>query len=96
MQGAHAGDAFFNQYGIGINLVGNFEYSTPTPKQLESLCRLMDFLMTRYHITSVKIYGHREVPESVTLCPGHYFPLDTLRYWYANYEPICASSVDVK
>jgi N-acetylmuramoyl-L-alanine amidase len=95
MQGAHAGNTYFNKYGIGINLVGNYEHSTPTPKQMASLRLLLHFLMERYHISPEKIYGHREVPDASTLCPGEYFPLIGLRYWLKNNdESVWASSLD--
>jgi N-acetyl-anhydromuramyl-L-alanine amidase AmpD len=84
--GAHAmsEDGFYNHYGIGICVVGNFEHSTPTPEQMESLRRLMVFLMDRYQIGADQVYGHQEVKGNDTLCPGRYFPLDSLRYWLFN------------
>jgi N-acetyl-anhydromuramyl-L-alanine amidase AmpD len=77
--------------------VGNFEHSTPTPKQMASLRRLLKFLMNRYDISPELIYGHKEVPESSTDCPGEYFPLVGLRYWLMNDgEPQWISSLDKK
>ena len=75
--GAHAKtpDNRFNDHGIGICLVGNFDVSRPTAKQLESLARLVSYLQTTYHIPSERIVGHGSVHNlanggTITDCPG--------------------------
>ena len=75
--GAHAKtpDNRFNDHGIGICLVGNFDVSRPTAKQLESLARLVAYLQTTYHIPSERIVGHGSVHNlanggTITDCPG--------------------------
>lgn len=75
--GAHAksSDNRFNEYGIGICLVGNFEMERPTPKQLQSLTRLVAFVMKTYHITPDRVMGHRDTGRP-TECPGRYLYLD--------------------
>lgn len=68
--GAHdnAGDNRYNDYGIGICLVGNFEIERPTPQQLQSLAKLTAYLMRTYHISPSNIKGHGETKD--TKCPG--------------------------
>jgi N-acetylmuramoyl-L-alanine amidase len=75
--GAHAKtpDNRFNDHGIGICLVGNFDVSRPTAKQLESLAKLVAYLQTTYRIPSERIVGHGSVHNlanggTITDCPG--------------------------
>lgn len=74
--GAHTGktpDNAYNNYGIGICLVGDFTDHMPTPAQQESLNRLLAYLMARYHIDASCVIGHREAPGASTDCPGDKF-----------------------
>src|SRR5436309_13497471 len=50
--GAHAktADQRFNNYGIGICLVGNFDIERPTKAQMESVERLVGYLMKTYRL----------------------------------------------
>lgn len=73
LQGAHAGNNEYNQHGIGVVLVGNFEREPPTPAQLSAVKRLIGTLKAEYDITSERIVGHRDV--KATACPGRYFPM---------------------
>ena len=77
MQGAHAGVADFNQHGIGIVLVGNFEKTPPTAAQLTSIKRLVGTLKREYSIVESKIMGHGDV--KATECPGKLFPMSEVR-----------------
>lgn len=70
--GAHAGVYEYNQHGIGICLVGDFNKSHPTQKQLASLVSLIAYLQQRCHIPASHILGHRQV--KMTDCPGRNFP----------------------
>lgn len=67
--GVYRPDNFFNEHGIGICLVGNFETSQPTARQMASLERLITFLCDETGISPTRIYGHGEVTGR-TLCPG--------------------------
>lgn len=78
MHGAHAGVNEYNQQGIGICLVGNFEESHPTPAQLAEVKRLVGILKTAYDIGSDRVIGHQEV--KATACPGKHFPLADVAY----------------
>jgi hypothetical protein len=77
--GAHAktADNYYNEHGIGICLIGNFQEYGPTPAQLRSLERLVRFLMLETGISPSGLYGHREV--KATECPGRHFPLTAFR-----------------
>jgi N-acetyl-anhydromuramyl-L-alanine amidase AmpD len=73
MHGAHAGVNKYNQKGIGIVLVGNFEDSTPSPAQLAAVKKLVGVLKADYGIGSEQIIAHKDV--KATACPGRMFPL---------------------
>jgi hypothetical protein len=68
--GAHAKtpDNRYNEHGIGICLVGNFDITHPTAKQMASLDKLVSYLMKTYHISPDHILGHRDTKR--TDCPG--------------------------
>ena len=73
MQGAHAGNDEYNQHGIGICLVGNFQEHRPSAAQLASIKRLVGVLKREYGLKSSQVVGHRDV--KATACPGKLFPL---------------------
>jgi hypothetical protein len=85
--GAHCGGTpgnWANEDAVGICLVGNFNYTTPTARQMESLLKLVRFLKKRYGISNGGIYGHNSTPGArVTDCPGKQFPMDRLK-WLAS------------
>ena len=65
-----------NEHAIGICLVGDFDQTSPTRRQMQSLIRLITFLQRRYHISSNRIYGHNTTPgANITDCPGAHFPM---------------------
>jgi hypothetical protein len=70
--GAHAktADNRFNELGIGICLVGNFDQQAPTKRQLHALTILTAHLMREYRIPPHRIIGHGDT--SATRCPGQY------------------------
>lgn len=78
MHGAHAGasDPEYNQRGIGICLVGNFEEKPPTSAQMSAVKTLVQTLKSEYRISSGRIIGHRDVRE--TECPGKLFPMESV------------------
>jgi N-acetyl-anhydromuramyl-L-alanine amidase AmpD len=84
--GAHTGgtpDNEYNNYGIGICLVGDFTHHLPTPAQLESLRSLVSYLANTYNIAPKDIIGHRDAPNASTQCPGaalERYVVDTLRW----------------
>ena len=81
--GAHCGGTrgnWANKYAVGICLVGNFNHTRPTRRQMRSLVKLVRFLQNRYGIPKSRIYGHKTTPGArVTDCPGKYFPMARLK-----------------
>ena len=77
--GAHAKtpDNRFNEYGIGICLVGNMMDHPPTPKQMAAVERLTAYLMDTYHIEPDHVLGHGDTKN--TDCPGRYTNLGLIR-----------------
>lgn len=69
-----------NEDGIGICLVGNFNNTRPTQRQVQSLLKLIRFLRKRYGIPTSRIYGHGTTPGArVTECPGRNLSISKLR-----------------
>ena len=69
-----------NRNAVGICLVGNFNETSPTPRQMRSLLRLIRFLQEKYRIPKTRIYGHNNTPGArATDCPGKNFPLARLK-----------------
>lgn len=62
-------DNYFNDHGIGICLIGDFEGHRPTAKQLATLQQLITFLCAQTRINPNNVYGHGEVTNK-TACPG--------------------------
>ncbi len=69
--GAHAGEARYNQEGIGICLIGDFQSAPPSEKQLESLAQLLTQLQGEWQIPDDRIITHGQV--KATACPGKQF-----------------------
>jgi len=79
----HCGAA--NDYTLGIVLAGRFmrtdlrgnpappEDRLPTRPQLESVSRLVAWLMQELNVPLQNVVGHRELPEASTSCPGDQF-----------------------
>jgi len=78
--GAHAktADNRYNEQGIGICLVGNFENTRPTARQMQSLAKLVAYLMQTYRIPASRVIGHRDTGKS-TDCPGRYLNIAEVR-----------------
>ena len=62
----------YNDYGVGICLVGNFDNTRPTAAQVASCARLVRYVKDRYAIPTRHIYGHKQLKP--THCPGYNFP----------------------
>lgn len=75
IHGAHAKSPNneYNEHGIGICLVGNFEETQPSAAQLSSVKRLVGVLKNEYGLTAGQVIGHRDV--KATACPGKNFPI---------------------
>lgn len=82
--GAHCGGTpgnWANKDAIGICLVGDFNVTTPTGRQMQSLVRLLRFLQRRYGVSKSRIFGHGDTPgyTGETKCPGRRFPMARLK-----------------
>jgi len=77
--GAHTKtpDNRFNDYGIGICLVGNFDEQYPTQAQMRSLDKLTAYLMKTYKITPDRVLGHGDCKS--TDCPGKHLSVESVR-----------------
>ena len=78
--GAHAktADNRFNDFGIGICLVGNFDNTQPTAEQMKSLSRLVAHLMRTYRIPADRVVGHGDTGRP-TECPGRMMNIAQVR-----------------
>jgi hypothetical protein len=72
LPGAHAGRRDQNEHGIGICLIGNFDETRPTERQLASLAALLRQLSRQYSITRSHVLRHQDIHS--TQCPGRLFP----------------------
>ena len=90
--GAHAKtpDNRFNDYGIGICLVGNFENGRPSTQQMKSLTALVSQLMQRYNIPANRVIGHDDTGR-VTACPGRNLELQLAGIRRAAVQRIAAA-----
>ena len=78
--GAHAKtpDNRYNDFGIGVCLVGNFDLNRPSDEQVRSLSKLVAYLMRTYHIPAERVVGHGDTGRA-TECPGRMLNLAQVR-----------------
>lgn len=78
--GAHAktADNQFNERGIGICLVGNFDEARPSEAQLRSLAKLVAHLQKTYRVSPDRIIGHSDTGRP-TECPGRNMQIARVR-----------------
>ncbi|MGE0479593.1 MAG: peptidoglycan recognition family protein [Phycisphaerae bacterium] len=86
--GAWREGGFFNNRGIGICLIGNFEGESPTPRQLAAVQQLVRYLCDQYGISPRNVHGHGEVTGK-TACPGRRLDVAAIR---RSVERLTASS----
>jgi hypothetical protein len=77
LPGAHVGTDTHNQHAIGICLIGNFDETEPTARQIEAVRRLVKSLAEQYAIPRERLLRHLDV--QATLCPGRMFPWELVR-----------------
>ena len=80
--GGHVKNHLINQSAIGICLIGNFEKTHPSKKQLDAFTQLMDWLQGVALGKKVHFSGHRELKGEQTVCPGKHFPLASMHARY--------------
>jgi hypothetical protein len=71
LPGAHAGKRAYNEHGIGICLIGNFDEHAPTSQQVAAARKLVKLLAERYAIGRAHVVRHGDV--QATACPGRWF-----------------------
>lgn len=76
ISGAHAGIRQYNDFGIGVCLVGNFEEAGPTSAQVDAVSRLISELRTQFGIQNDQILKHGDL--KATACPGRHFPFQEI------------------
>ena len=82
MSGAHT--IGFNDTGIGICLIGNYDIQIPTVAQMLAIEELCKVLMGLYDISAKHILGHWETyglrgKEKQKTCPGILFAINSIR-----------------
>ena len=83
---------YYNDHGIGICLVGDFEETRPTRKQIESLTQLVSFLCNACGISPDRITTHHAV-NGKTKCPGRHFSLAAVRRSLDGSKTVAASAM---
>ena len=79
LQGGHVKSDYYNNYGIGVCLVGNFTRYLPTEKQFNTLVALVNVLQEMCSIPSSRVVGHGDIKKEYTACPGKLFPMRRLK-----------------
>lgn len=80
--GGHVKSYNLNLTAIGICLVGNFEQTHPSKKQLDAFTQLMDWLQGDVLKKKPQFAGHKELKGEQTICPGKNFPLAAMHARY--------------
>lgn len=74
LRGGHVKSLAWDENSIGICLVGNFEETYPTKRQIATFIQLTGFLKRDLLTDKPALLLHREIPGEQTLCPGANFP----------------------
>jgi hypothetical protein len=82
IKGGHVHREDINEVGIGICLVGNFEETRPTSKQLMAFRELVNYLRSDVVGKKVGFAVHREIDPGRTVCPGRNFPVAQMHRIY--------------
>jgi hypothetical protein len=73
LDGGHLASEAQNKVAIGICLVGNFDHSPPSTRQMQALAALTKALMKRCALTPSSVKTHQEINVVGTRCPGKRF-----------------------
>jgi N-acetyl-anhydromuramyl-L-alanine amidase AmpD len=84
IQGGHVHREEINEVGIGICLVGNFERTRPTLKQMAAFQELVDYLRSEVVGTKIRFAVHKEIDPGRTACPGRFFPTAQMHRLYGG------------
>jgi len=83
LRGGHVKNLAWDENSIGICLVGNFEETYPTKKQIGAFIQLTGFLKRDLLADKPALLLHREIPGEQTLCPGANFPANRIHKLFA-------------
>lgn len=86
IKGGHVHREDINAVGIGICLVGNFQETKPTPRQLISFKALVDYLRDEVVGHGIRFAVHREIDSGRTECPGVHFPTADMHALYGRFR----------
>jgi hypothetical protein len=77
--GAHTStpDNRYNEQGIGICLVGDFQIDRPSAAQTRSIAKLIGYLMKTYNVPASRVVGHGDAKP--TECPGRNISVAEIR-----------------
>jgi len=74
LDGGHVAREAQNRIALGICLVGNFDQTDPTRKQMQSLHALVEALLARCELSASAVKTHQQINLMHTRCPGRNFP----------------------
>lgn len=80
LHGGHVRNHKVNMTGIGICMIGNFEQTKPSAKQMMAFVQLVDWLQKDVLRKKVRFAGHKDIEQN--LCPGKHFPLAAMHRRY--------------
>ena len=83
LQGGHVKNHAVNLSSIGICLVGNFEKTYPSKRQLSAFTQLVDWLQEDVLKKKTLFAGHKDLKGEQTVCPGKNFPLAAMHARYS-------------
>lgn len=78
IKGGHVRSDEVNEVAIGICLVGNFDETKPTKKQIAALRELLTYLRDNVVGHKIKFMVHGEADPHHTACPGRNFPTEAM------------------
>lgn len=82
LHGGHVRSYAVNKVAVGICLVGNFEKTHPTRRQMAAFVALTDWLRAEVLRPGTRFDGHKEIKREQTVCPGRHFPLAAMHERY--------------
>ena len=82
LEGGHVRRREVNLQGIGICLVGNFQETHPSQRQLSAFRELVDYLGGEVLKNNYTFAVHKEIDRNHTVCPGRNFPVKAMHARY--------------
>jgi len=74
LDGGHLHSEAQNKIALGVCLIGNFDQSKPTARQMQSLNALTEALLLRCKLSTSAVKTHQQINVVKTRCPGTHFP----------------------